>query len=236
MPIALVSAGTYIITGGSGAVAAFVGQAFRAAGATVALAGRNGEEVRARAASIGATPLVADLTSLAEALRMVDEAQRAFGRLDGLIHAAGGFEMAPAHLAGQDQFDRMFDANMRTLFTATRAVLPVLLAQRHGFIAGFSTGAVWTGSGGAGMALYAASKAAVSAYLRSLEAEVRGHGIGVAIVYPVGTIDTARNRQDMPDADRSAWIDPAEIATALLFASTRGPGGRLLELPIRAGR
>ncbi len=236
MPIALASTGTYIITGGSGAVAAFVAQAFRAAGAAVALAGRNGDELRVRAASVGAVPLVANLTSLTEARHMVDEAQHALGRVDGLIHTAGGFEMAPAHLAEEDQFDRMFGANMRTLFTATRAVLPVLLAQEHGFIAGFSTGAVWSGAGGPGMALYAASKAAVTMYLRSLEAEVRGHGIGVAIVYPVGTIDTERNRRDMPDADRSAWIDPADIATALLFASTRGPGGRLLELPIRAGR
>jgi NADP-dependent 3-hydroxy acid dehydrogenase YdfG len=228
--------GAYIITGGSGAVAAVVGKVFRAAGAGVALAGRNRDEVQERAASIGAVPLVADLTSLDEARHMVDEAQHALGGLDGLIHAAGGFEMVPAHLAEEGHFDRMFGVNMRTLFTATRAILPSLVARGRGFIAGFSTGAVWTGAGGPGMALYAASKAAVSTYLRSLEAEVRGHGIGVAIVYPIGSIDTERNRREMPDADRSAWIDPAEIATALLFACTRGPGGRLLELPIRAGR
>ncbi len=129
----------------------------------------------------------------------------------------------------------MFDVNMRTLFAATRAVLPGFLEQGRGFIAGFSTGAVWSGAGGPGMALYAAAKAAVTVYLRSLEAEVRHRGIGVAIVYPLNPIDTEKNRQDMPGADRSLWVDPAEIAEALLFASTRGPRGRLLELPITAG-
>lgn len=236
MPFELRTEGSYIITGGNGAVAGAVGTVFRAAGARIALVGRSGDAVRARALSLGALPLVANLTSLEEAHQAVEEARRVFGRVDGLIHTAGGFEMATADVAAPAQFDRMFDVNMRTLFTATRAVLPGFLAQGRGFIAGFSTGAVWSGTGEPGMALYAASKAAVSMYLRALEAEVRDRGIGVAIVYPIGAIDTEQNRRDMPDAGHSAWIDPIEIATALLFACTRGPGGRLLELPIRAGK
>jgi NADP-dependent 3-hydroxy acid dehydrogenase YdfG len=231
--IQLATTGAYLITGGAGAVADAVGRVFTDAGARVAMVGRNPDAIRARAASIGGLPLVADLTSLEGARRAVEEARRAFGRVDGLIHAAGGFEMGPADTADPAAYDRMFDVNMRTLFSATTAVLPGLLDQGTGFIAGFSTGVVWSGAGGPGMALYAAAKAAVSTYLRSLEAEVRCRGVGVAIVYPIGVIDTERNRRDMPDADRSGWIDPIEIATALLFACTRGPRGRLLELPIR---
>jgi NADP-dependent 3-hydroxy acid dehydrogenase YdfG len=223
----------YLVTGGAGAVADAVGRVFAAAGARVALVGRNPDAIRARAREIGGLPLVADLTSLEDTHRAVEEARRALGRVDGLIHTAGGFEMAAADTADPAAYDRMFDVNMRTLFHATRAILPVLLDQGSGFIAGFSTGVVWSGAGGEGMALYAAAKGAVSTYLRSLEAEVRRRGIGVAIVYPIGVIDTARNRRDMPGADPSGWIDPIEIATALLFASTRGPRGRLLELPIR---
>ena len=226
--------GTYLVTGGAGAVAEAVGRVFRAAGARVALVGRDPEAIRARAAAIEGLPLVADLTSLEEARRAVNEARRVHGRVDGLIHTAGGFEMAAADEAEPAHYDRMFDVNMRTLYSATRAVLPGLLEQGSGFIAGFSAGAVWSGAGAPGMALYAASKAAVSTFLRSLEAEVRHRGIGVAIVYPIGAIDTERNRRDMPDADRAGWIDPVEIATALLFACTRGPRGRLLELPIRS--
>jgi hypothetical protein len=43
-------------------------------------------------------------------------------------------------------------------------------------------------------------------------------GISAAVVYPMGVVDTPGNRGAMPDADRSAWIDPAEIARGLLAA------------------
>lgn len=235
MPVELRTSATYIVTGGGGAVAGVIGEVFREAGARVALAGRNGPAVHAQSAALGVLPLVADLTAPAEARRMVDEARSAFGRVDGLIHAAGGFDMAPVTSADEAQYDRMFGMNMRTLFSATRAVLPGLLEQGDGFIAGFSAGPVWMGSGGARMALYVAAKAAVSMYLRALEAEVRDRGVRVAVVYPLGAIDTARNRRDMPGEDWATWIDARELATTLLFACTRGPRGRLLELPISAG-
>jgi NADP-dependent 3-hydroxy acid dehydrogenase YdfG len=226
--------GVYIITGATGGVAGAVAEVFHGAGARLALVGRTEATVRERAGRIGALPLVADLTSLDEAQRAVDETRRALGHVDGLIHTAGGFEMAPADTADAGHYDRLFDVNVRTLFCAVRAVLPGLLAQGDGFIAGFSTGAVWSGATGPGMAIYAAAKAAVSMYLRSIEREVRHRGIRVAVVYPIGAIDTPQNRRDMPAADVSTWIDPAEIGAALLFASTRGPRGRLLELPIGA--
>ena len=226
--------GAYIITGGAGGVAGGIADVFRDAGARLALVGRTEATVRERAGRVGALPLGADLTSLDEARRVVDETRRAYGRVDGLIHAAGGFDMGPADAPDAGLYARMFDINVRTLFCAVSAVLPGLLAQGAGFIAGFSTGAVWTGSTKPGMTLYAAAKAAVWMYLRSLDAEVGPRGIRVAIVYPVGSIDTPRNRSDMPGTDPSRWIDPAEIGAALLFAGTRGPRGRLLELPIGA--
>jgi len=226
--------GVYILTGAGGGAAGAIAGVFRDAGARLALVGRTEASVRDRASQIDALPLGADLTSLDEARRVVEETRRRLGRVDGLIHAAGGFEMGPADAPDSGLFARMFDINVRTLFCTVSAVLPCLLAQRAGFIAGFSTGAVWSGSAAPGMTAYAAAKAAVSMYLRSLEAEVGSRGVRVAVVYPIGPIDTPRNRLDMPATDPSRWIDPADIGAALLFASTRGPRGRLLELPINA--
>ena len=48
----------------------------------------------------------------------------------------------------------------------------------------------------------------------------------------VGVVDTPGNRNAMPDADRSQWIDPAEIGRVLLFAATRSPRGRISDLPV----
>ena len=225
--------GVYIVTGGAGAVAGPVARVFHAAGARLALVGREEALLRQRAEPLGALAIAADLTSPEAAERAVGETERVFGRVDGLIHTAGGFEMAPAGESDPALYDRLFDTNMRTLFCAVHAVLPRLLGQRDGFIAGFSAGVVRTG-GGAGMTIYAAAKAAVSAYLRALESEVRSSGVRVAVVYPLGAIDTPRNRRDMPGADPRGWVDPEEIGHALLFAATRGPRGALVELAIGA--
>jgi NADP-dependent 3-hydroxy acid dehydrogenase YdfG len=223
--------GVYIITGGAGAVAGSVARVFHAAGARLSLVGHDEATLRQRAEPLGALAVAADLTSSEAAWRAVTETLRVFGRVDGLIHTAGGFQMAPADKSDAALYDRLFDMNMRTLFCAARAVLPPLVEQRDGFIAGFSAGLVRTG-GGAGMTIYAAAKAAVSTYLRALESEVRSSGIRVAVVYPLATIDTPRNRRDMPGANPGTWVDPDEIGHALLFAATRGPRGSLVELAV----
>ena len=131
-------------------------------------------------------------------------------------------------------YERLLDANVRTLVNATGAVLPGMLARGGGFVAGISSHVVWEGTGAASMSLYAAAKAAVAFYLRSVEREVRGAGVRVAVVYPLSPIDTPANRRSMPDADPAGWVAPAAIAEALLFAATRGPRGRITELPIGA--
>lgn len=82
------------------------------------------------------------------------------------------------------------------------------------------------------MSLYAAAKAAVAAYLHAVDDELAEKGVRTAIVYPMGVVDTPANRTNMPDADPSEWIDPEEIAGALLFAATRSHRAKLSELPV----
>jgi NADP-dependent 3-hydroxy acid dehydrogenase YdfG len=224
----------FLITGGAGALADGIAAVFGNAGARLVLVDRASEALRERAAAHGAVPMTADLTDAAETAAMVREVEEAVGPLAGVVHTAGAFAMASA-VAGDDElYDRMLDVNLRTLVNITRATLPGMVARGDGFLAGISSNVVWEGTGAAAMALYAAAKAAVAFYLRSVEREVRGAGVRVAIVYPLGPIDTPANRRAMPDADPGGWVDPAGIAEALLFAATRGPRGRLVELPIGA--
>ena len=227
--------GVWIVTGGAGALADAVATVFAGAGARLVLVDRLSEVLRERAAAYGAVPLAADLTAPGETAAMVAEVEEAVGPVAGLIHPGGAFAMAPADAQEPALYERLFDANVRTLVNATQAVLPGMLSRRAGFIAGISSNVVWEGTGAASMSVYAAAKAAVAYYLRSVEREVRGGGVRVAIVYPLAAIDTPANRRAMPDADPAAWVDPAAIAEALLFAATRGPRGRLTELPIGAG-
>lgn len=225
--------GVVVITGGGGGAAGGIAEAFRDAGARIVLAGRRSETMQRRAAALDALAIEGDLADPAGASRVVSGALAAHGRLDALIHAAGGFAMGAAHESGMDAYDRMFDINVRTLHAMTGAVLPVFLRQDAGFLAGFSSGAVG-GGGAARMTLYAAAKAAVELYLLSLRKEVAGTGIRVAVVTPLGAIDTPANRRDMPDADWRSWIDPREIGRALVAAAAQGDRGRLLDLALSA--
>jgi NADP-dependent 3-hydroxy acid dehydrogenase YdfG len=227
--------GVFILTGATGGVAGGVADAFHEAGARLVLTGREKAELETRASRYGGLAVPADLASPAAAEHVVAETLRAYGRLDGLIHLAGGFAMSPAHETAVGEYERMMDLNMRTLFHATRAVLPTLLAKGDGFIAGISAGVVRS-MGGAGMTAYAAAKGALTAYLRALYAEVRPRGIRVAVIFPMGAIDTPANRAAMPKDDPAGWIDPREIGEALVFASTRGPRGSLPEIVIGVNR
>jgi len=69
---------------------------------------------------------------------------------------------------------------------------------------------------GAGLAAYAASKAAAVALIDSLAADLRGTGVRANSVLP-SVIDTEANRKAMPKADFSKWPKPADIARVILF-------------------
>lgn len=224
--------GRYVVTGAAGGIAAPVIRVFAEAGARLALVDLDLEAVRERSRDIDAVALEADLTDPDATAAMVERARDRLGGLDGLIHTTGGFAMAPAHESGADLYQKMFDLNVRTLVVTAGAVLPLFLEQGRGFLAAFSAGPGWYRSGGGGMSVYAAAKAAVAAFLHAVQDEAGERGVSTAIVYPMGVVDTPGNRSSMPDADRSAWIDPLEIGRALLLAAAGGPRGRLRELPV----
>lgn len=223
--------GTYLLTGAAGELGRVVAPAFQAAGARVVLADRLASEVEALGRAIGARALTADLRDADQALAVTVAAEDE-GSLAGLVHLVGAFAKRGAAEADEGLYDLLLDTNLRTLVNCVRAVLPGMLRRRAGFIAGVATNLVWSRAGGTGMALYAAAKGAVAQYLAALEREVRPAGIGVTTVYPLSSFDTPANRLATPAIDPDTWLDPEEVAAALVFAAARGPRGRLLELPM----
>ena len=221
----------YILTGGGGAIAGAIAQSFTRVGARLALADTHDGIIYQRAQELGGRAYVANLTHYPDSEMLIRQVKAQMGRVDGLVHTVGGFAYSPIKDSEPNLYDRMFDLNMRTLFYMTRAILPELLAQKDGFVAGISAAAAWNGAG-PGVALYAAAKAAVATYLRSLDAELAGTAVRVAIVYPMGAVDTPANRKEMPEADPMAWVDPNEIGESLVYAASRSPRGRVMELQI----
>ena len=223
---------THIITGAAGAIGRVVAEVFIAAGARVVLVDRDEAAVMRVADELDAAAAFGvDLTDFQQAQTMAEEAVIRVGAVTGLINVAGGFKMVDLVDTTPDDYDHMLDINLRTLYNTTRAVLPLLVEQGHGFVAGFSAGPGFERGSGS-IALYSAAKAGVSALLQGLADEVRPQGIGVSVVYPMGVVDTPANRKAMPDADPATWIDPRSIGDALVFAAHAALHRAVIELPI----
>lgn len=222
----------FVITGAGGDIAGSIIEVFAEAGARLALADVGLEPIEQRARACNGVALTADLTDPEATSAMIAEAHDRLGGIDGVIHTAGGFEMASVVDNDVALYERLFDLNVRTLVVTTAAALPLMLQQDRGFFAAFSAAPGWLRSAGGGMSVYAAAKAAVAGFLHSVQDEVGDRGVTAVVVYPMGVVDTDGNRAAMPNADRSAWIDPAAVARAILFAAVSGPRGRLTELPI----
>lgn len=134
------------------------------------------------------------------------------GGIDGIVNVAGGFLWEMLADGSLDSWDRMYRMNVRTAVVSSRAALPYLF--EGGAIV--NVGAAAATNVAAGMAPYASSKAGVMAFTESLADELRGRGIRVNAVLPT-ILDTPANRQEMPDADTSAWVNPAAAARVIAF-------------------
>lgn len=146
--------------------------------------------------------------------------REASGRLDALCNLAGGFTMAPVEKTAPAAWERMMTMNATTAFLCSRSAVPMMRDAGGGAIVNV-TALPAVDRGAAKMSAYAASKSAVLSLTRSLSKELRRDGIRVNAVAPE-IIDTPANREAMPDADRSTWLAPSEIARVLRFLVSEG--------------
>ncbi|MDH7486402.1 MAG: SDR family NAD(P)-dependent oxidoreductase [Anaerolineae bacterium] len=212
-----------IVTGAAGNLGQAVARAFLAAGARLVLVDRAADRLPHLFPELAASPdhflaTSVDLTDAAAVETMVAEAIRRFGRIDVLVNVAGGWRGGQAvHDTDLDTWDFLFDLNVRTTVTASRAVIPHMLAQGQGCIVNVAAKAGLEGT--ARNAAYSAAKSAVIRLTESMAAELKKEGINVNCVLP-STIDTPQNREAMPKADRSRWVEPEAIADVILFLAS----------------
>ncbi|MEF2280334.1 SDR family oxidoreductase [Deinococcus sp. YIM 134068] len=214
---------TIMLTGAGGALATAVAQELEDAGAQLVLVGR-GESVARAADRFPATEVLdLDLTDPAcvDALRKV--------KVDALVHTAGAYAGQDVQKATTEDLRAMFDANMLTLFHAVQGVLPHMLRQKDGLIMGVSAGQAARMTGPKA-ALYTASKAAVAAYVLSLHDELKARGVRACVLYPMGAIDTPKNREAGLEWD--TMIDPRGLAKSVAHALTRPDRAHVTELKV----
>ncbi len=216
---------TVMLTGAGGALATVIAGELVDQGAELVLVGRGESLARAEDRFPAKAALDLDLTDPSSVEILAKQ------KADALVHTVGAFTAQDAVKATEADLRAMFAVNFDTLFHAVQGTLPYMLKQKEGVVVGVSAGQAARLSGPKA-ALYTASKAAVSAYLGSLNAEYKDRGVYAATLYPMGSIDTARNRQSIKGADDDTLIDPRELAQAVSFLLRRTPYGHLTELKV----
>jgi NAD(P)-dependent dehydrogenase (short-subunit alcohol dehydrogenase family) len=205
-----------LITGAKGGLGTVMTRAFLAAGAAVVGSSRSIRETEFADARF--TGIAANLADSAAASRLADTVVERFGRIDALVHVAGGFAGgSPIAETDDATWDSMMDLNAGAAFRILRAVIPHMRAAGRGSITAIGSRAGVQPA--ANIAAYGASKAALVSLVQAAALENRDAGIRVNVILP-GTIDTDANRRSDPSGGHSQWIAPERLAALAVFLAS----------------
>jgi NAD(P)-dependent dehydrogenase (short-subunit alcohol dehydrogenase family) len=181
-----------LVTGGSRGIGLAVADALAAAGASLAITGRDQahlDEARKRLSGRGTQILAlrADVRRFEEAARAIEEASGTFGGLDILVNNAGVGLFANVADMTPEEWRDVIDTNLSGVFYCCHAAIPILRRRGGGWIINISSLAGKNAFVGA--AAYCASKAGLNAFSEALMQEVRYDNIRVSYVMP-GSVST----------------------------------------------
>jgi NAD(P)-dependent dehydrogenase (short-subunit alcohol dehydrogenase family) len=200
-----------LVAGGTGALGQAVVRELVAAGYPVA-ATWVVETERERLQGLEGVELIqADLFDPSDAMAAV----AAISDLAAVVNLVGGYaEGGRVHETDPEEFDRMMRLNLRPNVLLARAAVPRFLRRGAGAFVAVSARPALRPFPGA--AAYIVAKAAVLAFVQTLDAEYRQDGIRANAILP-SVIDTPANRASQPDADHDRWVSPDEIAKVVRF-------------------
>ena len=220
-----------IVTGASRGIGKAIAQQFIAQGAKVAFTYRSSAEAAAaleQELSAGGGTVKgfqSDASSMTDAERLVGEVVEAFGTVDIVINNAGITDDTLLMRMTEEQWDRVISVNLKSCFNLTKAVMRTMLKARSGSIVNISS--VVGVQGNAGQANYAASKAGILGFTKSVALELGSRNIRCNAIAP-GFIETEMTAK--LDADTvQGWRDaiplkrggtPEDVANLCVFLAS----------------
>jgi 3-oxoacyl-[acyl-carrier protein] reductase len=207
-----------LVTGGSSGIGLAIARMLREEGFALTLASRTPEKVEAAAAALDAVGLAANLASEEDCIRIVAEHRERHGGMDVLVNSGGIGIAGTVESLQTKHLDLQLAVNLRGLLLVTRESIPMLKASR-GWVVNLASIAGTTAT--PGLTVYGATKAAVIALTRSLNAELDGDGVRAIALCP-GFVDTAMAAWSGLEADEMIQPDDcAEVIRACLRLSPR---------------
>jgi len=229
---------TVLITGASAGIGRACALALARQGANLVLTARRQERLDEIASTLGregtrAVVVGGDVREEQTAKRCVAAALETFGSLDVLVNNAGAGIYKNLVDTGADEYDHLFDTNVRSTFLFTRHAAPVMIKQGAGTILMISSMAGIYGF--PGEAVYCATKFAQVGFAQALDKELRPHGIKVGVICPGGVKTEFALGSGRTEAGvaASTMLEPEDVAGAVVLACTQAPGSRIIEIQMR---
>jgi 3-oxoacyl-[acyl-carrier protein] reductase len=222
-----------LVTGGSRGIGRAIATGLARLGASVAICGRDAkalssahEELVGLGGRVFST--VADVTNHGEVEGLVEKTEAAMGPITILVNNAGIGVFGPAHEKSEQDWDRVLNTNLKSVFLVSKAVAPGMIARKSGDIINISSLAGVNAFAGGG--LYCASKWGVQGLSACMAEDLRGYGIRVSVVCP-GSVATEFSGRGPKDATKV--LSPEDVAHAVEMIVTQGPKSFMSQVQIR---
>jgi 3-oxoacyl-[acyl-carrier protein] reductase len=223
-----------VVTGAGRGIGAAIAETLAELGATAVLCGRTQSALDSTAQAFakagGKTEVIpCDVTELRQLEYAAARVDSTFGRLDILVNNAGvGAFSQPLHKFAPEDWDRVLNTNLRGVYFAIRAFVPLMIRNRSGHVINISSlagkNALPNG------AAYAASKWGLNGLTYSVAEELRGHSIRASVICPGST-----NTELSPHTgkDPAKMLQPDDVAHAVAMLVTQSPQSFVSELLLR---
>jgi 3-oxoacyl-[acyl-carrier protein] reductase len=223
-----------IITGASRGIGLAVAHRLGTLGAKLSLCARDARKLESAAGELRAAGAAAvfsaavDVTHGEQILAFVQNSEKALGPVEILVNNAGIGYFGPTHEATEATWDSVLDTNLRSVFLASKAVAPGMIARQGGHIINIASLAGKNAFAGGG--IYCASKWGLLGLTECMAEDLRGYGIRVSAICP-GSVATDFSPHGKKDI--SKMLQPEDIAHVVEMLVTQAPQSFISEVLMR---
>lgn len=216
-----------LVTGATGGLGAEIARSLHAQGATIVISGTKKDKLEALAKELGNNVHVipCDLSQAESTLQLVPEAEKVLGGLDILVNNAGLTHDGLMLRMSDDQWLKVLEVNLNAIFRLSREAIKSMVKQRHGRIINITSIVGVTGN--PGQANYAASKAGLIGFSKSLASEIASRGITVNCIAPgfitsamTNVLNDKQREKILGEIPQGSIGDPQDIAAGVVFLAS----------------